>query len=192
MIAPALVTVGAYLLGSVSFAILIARRRGVDVRAVGSGNPGATNVGRALGKRTGRVVLVLDALKGVLPVVALRVAGADPWWVAAAGVAAVVGHCFPIWHGLRGGKGAATGLGATVAASPIAGVAAAITYLALEKITKRASVGSLGGAAMGAGVLVAVEGVGPLAAMGAGVLALVVLRHVENIGRLVRGTEPRS
>lgn len=192
MIAPALVTIGAYLLGSVNFAILIAQRRGVDVRAVGSGNPGATNAGRALGKRTGRVVLLLDALKGVIPVAALRIAGVDKWWVAAAGVAAVVGHCFPIWHGLRGGKGAATGVGTLVAASPAAGAAAAVTYVVLEKLTKRASVGSLAGAAVGAGLLAAIEGIGPLAAMGAGVAAIIVLRHVDNIGRLVRGQEPPS
>lgn len=198
--------VAAYLAGSVSFGLLVARAHGVDLRAVGSGNVGATNVGRALGKRVGRVVLVLDALKGAAPVaVGALVYGAAAWPPAAAGIAAVAGHLWPIWHGLRGGKGAATGLGVVLAARPVAGLLAAATYLALSRATKRASVGSLGGALVAAASCAALDGLDaaradapggawPWArtAMAGVVLALVVAAHAPNLRRLARGEEPET
>ncbi|MFK7985380.1 MAG: glycerol-3-phosphate acyltransferase [Sandaracinaceae bacterium] len=186
-------TLGAYLFGSVSFGLIAARRAGVDLRAEGSGNVGATNVGRLLGKRTGRVVLLLDALKGALPTAAaFGLLGPESPWTAGTGVAAVVGHCFPLWHGLRGGKGAATAAGVMLAAVPWAGVAAALAYGVLKKATHRASVGSLGGAAVGAGVAWAWLGQSPRAWMALAILAVVALRHTSNIGRLLRGEEPPS
>ena len=190
-------TLTAYLLGSISFALLIAKSKGIDLREEGSGNLGATNAGRALGKGLGRVVLILDMAKGALPVIAagLLLPPEEAPWVGAVGFAAVLGHCFPIWHGLRGGKGAATGMGAIAAAVPWAGLAAALTYLLLKKLSRRASVGSLGGAAVGAGVSFALVGRGPdwpLSVMALSVALLITLRHYENIGRLIRGTEPPS
>jgi glycerol-3-phosphate acyltransferase PlsY len=184
---------GAYLLGSVSFAIVVAARHGVDPRTAGSGNPGATNVGRLLGKRVGRTVLVLDLLKGAVPTLAatLLLGRTDPW-TAATGVAAVLGHCLPAWHELRGGKGAATAAGVMLVVVPPAGIVAAATYVGLKKLTRRASVGSLGGALAGAGVVAAIEGPTPPTWMAAAVLLLVVLRHLDNIGRLLRGEEPES
>jgi acyl phosphate:glycerol-3-phosphate acyltransferase len=182
----------AYLLGSISFGLIAAARAGVDLRAGGSGNVGATNVGRVLGKRTGRIVLVLDALKGALPVAvghyALHV---DERWVAAAGALAVLGHCLPIWHGFRGGKGAATAAGVLLPVLPVAGALGVLGYVALKKATRRASVGSLAGAVVGA-ITASLTATGPFVWMAWVVAGLIVLRHVDNIGRLVQGTEPES
>lgn len=193
LVGPA-ITIAAYLIGSISFALIAAKRKGIDLYAEGSGNPGATNVGRIVGKREGRIVLVLDALKGVLPYGAARLAlGADDPWASAAGAAAVIGHCFPIWHRLRGGKGAATAGGVMLVAEPIAGLAAIATYLALKKVTKRASVGSLAGALLGAGIVVALWGWrAPVSVMAIAIAVVVWLRHADNIARLARGEEPPS
>jgi acyl phosphate:glycerol-3-phosphate acyltransferase len=190
---PAL-TLAAYFVGSISFALIAARRRGIDLYAEGSGNPGATNVGRVLGKREGRIVLALDALKGALPYgAAWLVLGGDDPWTAAAGVAAVVGHCLPVWHRFRGGKGAATAAGVLLVGHPAAGLGAVVTYVALKKLTRRASVGSLAGAVVGAAVAVALEGWrAPVAAMALGIAVVVWLRHADNLVRLVRGVEPPS
>lgn len=191
MLGPGLAVV-AYLLGSISFGLIAAARAGVDLRAGGSGNVGATNVGRVLGKRTGRVVLVLDALKGTLPVAVGRyVLHVDDRWVAAAGALAVLGHCLPLWHGLRGGKGAATAAGVLLPVVPVAGVLGTLTYVALKRLTKRASVGSLAGALVGA-VAATFVTTGPLVWMAWVIAVLIVLRHVDNLGRLLRGTEPES
>jgi glycerol-3-phosphate acyltransferase PlsY len=182
----------AYLLGSISFGLIAAARAGVDLRAGGSGNVGATNVGRVLGKRTGRVVLVLDALKGALPVaVGQYVLQVDERWVAAAGALAVLGHCLPLWHGFRGGKGAATAAGVLLPLVPIAGALGVITYVALKRATKRASVGSLAGALVGAIAATLVTS-GPFVVMAWVIALLIALRHVDNIQRLLRGTEPES
>lgn len=184
-----------YLLGSVSFGLLWAKSRGVDLRAVGSGNTGATNVARALGKRVGRMVLVLDALKGALPVALVRVlepAGAIGWATAIAGVSAVVGHIFPVWHKFRGGKGAATGLGALLAASPIAGVSAAFAFWLGRRASGFTSVGSLAGAVAGAAVAVAVNPIWPTIFLAVSITVAVVAAHRSNIERLRRGTEPKA
>jgi glycerol-3-phosphate acyltransferase PlsY len=184
-------TVAAYLVGSISFGLLIARRHGVDLRRIGSGNIGATNVGRALGRRAAWMVLVLDGLKGAVPVAAARFALQAPaLWIAPIGVAAVLGHLFPIWHGLRGGKGAATGVGALIAAVPLAGGAAAMTYFGLRALTRRSSVGSLGAALVGVAVTASLHRASPLTMMAGAIAALIVIRHVDNIQRLMRGDEP--
>lgn len=193
MLGPAL-TLGSYLVGSISFGLLIAKSRGVDLREVGSGNVGATNAGRALGKGTGRAVLALDAAKGMVPALIARMAlGPDDPWTAAVGTAAVLGHCFPIWHGLRGGKGAATAAGVFLVLVPPAGVASAVTYFAVKKATGRASAGTIAGAVVGAGTTLALCGpMSPRSWMAGGILGLVLIRHAGNIKRLIEGTEPRS
>lgn len=192
------VVTAAYLLGSVSFGLAVARHKGVDLRGVGSGNVGATNVGRALGKPLGRVVLVLDALKGaVAALAAVLLFGAAAPWTAAAGIAAVAGHIWPLWHGLRGGKGAATGLGALCVVVPVAGAMAGLTYVLAKKASRRASVGSLLGALCGVAATLAWEwwSTGELTArscMALVVFALVVGAHADNLARLARGQEPPS
>lgn len=185
--------VAAYLLGSISFGLIAARRAGVDLRGQGSGNIGATNVGRVLGKRTGRVVLLLDLAKGALPALgAWAVLGPDDPWTAATGAAAVVGHCYPVWHRFQGGKGAATSAGVMLALVWPAGLVALFLYVGLKKLTKRASVGSLVGALAATVVTWVWLGRGPLAYMTLVILAVVVLRHHGNIVRLARGEEPPS
>jgi glycerol-3-phosphate acyltransferase PlsY len=190
--------IAAYLLGSVSFARWLARRKGLDIQAFGSGNPGATNVGRALGPRAGRTVLALDALKGALPTLGGVVSfGATDARTAAIGVAAVAGHLWPVWHGLRGGRGAATGLGVLFAVAPGAGAIAGLAYLLARWGSGRASVGSLTGAGLGTGAIAGWEWQGPEPMtprtwMALLLLALVVGAHRPNIARLVRGEEPRT
>lgn len=193
MLGPAL-TVGAYLLGSISSALILAKQRGIDLREAGSGNPGATNAARVLGERAGRVVLVADAAKGALPALIARATlGPDDPWTAATGAAAALGHCFPVWHGFRGGKGAATAAGVLLVLVPPAGIAAAGTFFVLKKVTKRASVGSIGGALVGAATTLALLGpTSPRSWMAGALLGLVLVRHADNIGRIVRGEEPPS
>ena len=206
----AIFVLAGYLLGSISFGLLIAKRRGVDLREFGSGNIGATNAGRALGRRLGLVVMLLDLLKGLLPTLAARGAAAvgafddinlalpTPWLApasllvpAATGAMATMGHVWPLWHGWRGGKGAATAAGALLAVVPWAGVTALGAFFALRRLTGRASVGSLVGAMLATAVAFAVEGPSPGAAMAMVLLVVVVLRHRDNIRRLARGEEPR-
>lgn len=131
--AAVMAVVGAYLLGSVSFAWLLARARGVDLRQVGSGNLGATNAGRALGWWAFVLVFLLDLAKGWLPVV---VAGTwlgtstafGPWLTVAVAAAAVLGHVFTCFHGLRGGKAVATSLGVVIALAPWVALVGAVTF----------------------------------------------------------------
>ncbi|MEM7436393.1 MAG: glycerol-3-phosphate 1-O-acyltransferase PlsY [Myxococcota bacterium] len=182
--------IGAYLLGSVSFALLAAKRRGIDLRSVGSGNLGATNVGRALGKPTGRVVMLLDIAKGFVPTAVARFALELPWpWITGVGLAAAVGHVFPIWHGFRGGKGAATSGGVLLGALPPIGVATLVTFVIAKRWSRLASVGSLAAATMGAVLTVTVDGRPWPVLLASGLWVLVVLRHAGNIVRLLRGEE---
>ncbi|KPK14546.1 MAG: hypothetical protein AMJ62_13070 [Myxococcales bacterium SG8_38] len=187
----ALLTVAAYLVGSISFGLIVASKQGIDLRSIGSGNVGATNVGRALGRGTGRRVLVLDLLKGFVPVALARWSFDLSWpWITMVGIAAVVGHCFPIWHGLRGGKGAATAAGVLLAAVPAIGIATFATWLAVKKTSRRASVASLAAATLAAGLALTLYGADWPARLAVGLWILIVARHTSNIGRLLRGQEP--
>lgn len=181
----------AYLLGSVSFAIVVARGRGVDIREEGSANPGATNVGRVLGKGAGRTVLLLDILKGLVPASVAHFAwGLEDPFTAGTAVAAVVGHIAPIWHGFRGGKGAATAGGVLLATVPAAGVGALAIALIAKKVTGHASIGSMLGALTGALVTMVMTDLALVpTAMVLAILLLVIVRHTSNIRRLLRGEE---
>jgi len=192
VLGPAL-TVFGYLVGSVCFGLVYARRFGVDVRAEGSGNVGATNVARILGKRVGRQVLLLDALKGTVPVlISVWLMGRTNPYTAGVAFAAVLGHCFPVYFGLRGGKGAATAAGVMIPLEWVAGVSAVASFVVAKKLTRRASVGSLLGASVGAGLTVALNGEAWPSAGAVAILALVFLRHLGNLRRLIAGTEPPS
>lgn len=187
----------AYLCGSIPFGLLIARARtGKDVRAVGSGNIGATNVARAAGKGAAAATLLLDAVKGLVPVLLARGASSPSPFQTSAGlagacaVAAVVGHCFPVWLGFRGGKGVATGLGVSLGLSWVAALAGALTWLILYKLARISSVGSLAGVA--ATLLVAAFAApAPSVAGLAAVAALILVRHQSNLRRLLRREEHR-
>lgn len=194
----------AYLIGSIPFGYLIPRvANGIDIRTVGSGNIGATNVGRTLGFRYFLLVMVLDGLKGFLPTLfaaeaVLRMAGrVPPEAPIATAAAAIVGHNFPIYLGFKGGKGVATSLGAVLALDPVAGLIAAAAFLFTFATTRVVSVSSILGAVCFLGAYFARVPT-PLdrrhASMTVALLALFVLmvvRHRSNLKRLWLGTEPR-
>jgi glycerol-3-phosphate acyltransferase PlsY len=192
-----LLVVLGYLAGSIPFGVLLARWfAGVDVRRVGSGNIGATNVARAGGKKLGIAVLLLDTAKAVLPVLAARALlgdrGEGEIWMVLVALAAFCGHLFPVWLGFKGGKGVATGLGIFLVLSPWAALAGVVTYAVAYGATRVSSVGSLAGTAVCTlGTFVAYGWRSPVAWAGLGLAALIVLRHRENIRRLVRGDEKR-
>jgi acyl phosphate:glycerol-3-phosphate acyltransferase len=193
LVVSATLVVAGYVLGSIPVGWLLSRRRGLDIRTVGSGNIGATNVARSLGKRLGALVLALDALKGAVPVVAaqyLASRGAvDVAVIAATGLAAIVGHCFPVWLGFRGGKGVATGLGVMLAVAPLATGLAALVFAAVYALTRIASLGSL----CATSTLVVLVGLfdrgGPQLVLVLAAAAVIVYQHRANIGRLLRGAE---
>ena len=190
MLGPAL-TLAAYLVGSISFGLVFASRAGIDLRTIGSGNIGATNVGRALGKRTGRKVMLLDMLKGFVPVALARWGFDLPWeWITWVGIAAALGHVLPIWHGFRGGKGAATAGGVLLGALPAIGAATLVTFVLVKKLSRRASVASLSAATLAAALTIALDGRQWPIQLAVGLWVIVALRHVENIARLLRGEEP--
>lgn len=188
-VVPALIAlVSGYLLGSVDFAVLVARSQGVDIYAVGSGNPGTSNVLRNLGKRAAALVLVGDLLKGL-------VAAAIGVWVGdittgyLAGLGAVIGHVFPVWHRFKGGRGVATSIGAVVWLSPIWGAIVAVTWMGVVAVTKTASIASIIAMVLLVPGL-ALFGVRGIELVIAGAMALLVLaRHAPNIRRLVSGDE---
>lgn len=180
----------AYLLGSVPFGIVIARLFGLgDLRQIGSGNIGATNVLRTGNKPAAALTLVLDAAKGAVAVLIARAAlGEDAAQIA--GFAAFLGHCFPVWLGFRGGKGVATFLGTLIALAWPVGLAACATWLVVAALLRISSLAALVAAAT-APVWALLLGHGALAALCAALAALVLLRHRPNIERLLAGTEPR-
>jgi glycerol-3-phosphate acyltransferase PlsY len=197
LLAAILVAVG-YLAGSIPFGYVVGRLvLGVDVRTVGSGNIGGTNVARAGGKGLGVAVIVLDALKAVVPVLLARHflgagARADLLVVAVA-VAAFVGHLFPVWLGFKGGKGVATALGIFVVLAPWAALAGIVVYAIAYAATRISSVGSLAGTAACATATFLLHG--PASAIswaGVALAALIVLRHRENIRRILSGEERRK
>jgi glycerol-3-phosphate acyltransferase PlsY len=179
-----------YLLGTIPFGLLLTRAAGLgDIRAIGSGNIGATNVLRTGRKGLAGATLALDAAKGAVAVtVGWHLAGATG--AAVAGIAVVLGHLFPVWLGFRGGKGVATGFGVLLAVAPLAALAAALVWLAVAGLTRISSAGALAAAA--AAPLLAWAASGPPAAMLALVVGgLICWRHQANIRRLLAGTEPR-
>ena len=190
MLAAALIA-GAYLLGAVPFGLLLARHiAGLDVRAAGSGNIGATNVARSAGRGLGVATLVLDALKGAAPVLVGRfVLDAPTPVVAAAGAAAVLGHVFPIYLKFRGGKGVATGLGVFLALAPLATLIAVGVFAVVFAVARVVSLGSLCGAVTLVGALVALEAPRAVVGVAGGVVLLIAVRHTGNIRRLLAGRE---
>lgn len=180
----------AYLLGSVPFGILVAwAQGGVDLRGVGSGNIGATNVLRAVGKGAAAATLLGDLGKGLLAVGAARWLEAAPEILAAAALAAVLGHLFPIFAGFRGGKGVATTLGVVLGAMPAVGLGLLLIWLAVAAAWRYSSLAALVAAASLPPLAALLDGRPALVAAGGLLCLLVVWRHGENIRRLWAGTE---
>jgi glycerol-3-phosphate acyltransferase PlsY len=181
----------AYLAGSIPTGVVLARSAGVDVRAAGSGNVGATNVARTAGKRLGVLTLLGDAAKGVAPVVLARLLGASESVVAAAAVAAIVGHVFSIFLGFRGGKGVATGLGVLLALAPAATPIPLVAFVATFALSRIVSLASIA-AAMTAPAAIVWLGYPRATAIAAiAISALILWKHRENFSRLAAGTESR-
>jgi glycerol-3-phosphate acyltransferase PlsY len=179
-----------YLLGSIPFGVVLTRLAGVgDVRKIGSGNIGATNVLRTGRRDLAAVTLFLDGLKGTLAVlIGMWIGGALPPLAAAVGV--FLGHLYPVWLNFKGGKGVATYLGALAAASPFAAVTFALGWLATASITRMSSVGALAATLVALITLYSLEDTPDLIVFGA-LAVLLWLRHAANIRRIVTGTEPR-
>ncbi|QDV05690.1 Glycerol-3-phosphate acyltransferase [Planctomycetes bacterium Poly30] len=199
MLPTLLALLASYLLGSVPFGLVMARLiKGVDLREVGSGNIGATNAMRVLGKPLGLVAFLLDFGKGLVPTLFLSKYAADlnvhtPLLAESlCGVAAVVGHCFPIYLKFRGGKGVATGCGAIVGIEPMVFVASGLVWVALLGALRMVSLASI---AMGLAFPIVAAWLVPGAPAFAGACALltvlVLVRHRANIARIRAGTEPR-
>lgn len=178
-----------YFLGSIPFGLLLTRLSGLgDIRSIGSGNIGATNVLRTGRKGLALLTLLLDGGKGAIAVVLMTQYGETA--MLAAGLAAVIGHSFPIWLRFKGGKSVATGLGVLLAAAPLAGLLACGTWLLVAVLTRFSSLAAIAAFTL-APVYCLLLFDWRRAAMAALIAALIIWRHRANIERLRAGTEPR-
>ena len=186
----------AYLLGSISFAVVVSRAMGLaDPRSYGSGNPGATNVLRTGNKAAAVLTLLGDAAKGAVAVllakaVAQRYGFGDPV-LAAVGLAAFVGHLFPVFHGLRGGKGVATAAGVLLALSPWLGLATLATWIVVAAFFRYSSLAAMVAAVFAPSYYALLGGVDGVFAVLLAMGALLVWRHRGNVAKLLAGTESR-
>ena len=194
----AVLLVGGYLLGSIPFGVLATRMAGLgDIRNVGSGNIGATNVLRTGRKDLAAITLIGDGGKGAAAVGLAALAAhalapaAQPLACALAGGAAFFGHLFPVWLRFKGGKGVATFLGVLLAAAWPVGIAACLTWLVVAKLAKISSLAALTAAALSPFYALGMQKPLPTVVLAAALAVLIFIRHHQNIGRLVKGAEPR-
>lgn len=192
MLKEILLIIGAYLVGSVPTGLLLARTLGgVDIRTTGSGNIGATNVYRTLGKKVGIMTLVGDCLKGIIPVVIAKQMGLPVEWVAAVGAAAFLGHVYTIFLGFKGGKGVATALGVFLAMAPLAVLCALAVFIVVILTWRYVSLASISAAAAMPIFILLLGNPPPIVAMTLLIATLVIYKHRENIDRLRNGTESK-
>ena len=204
MVTLATVLIGSYLLGSIPFGYLAGRLAGIDIRRAGSGNVGATNVVRVLGKRYGYPVFALDVLKGLgaVKISMLMAPGRPPEWNSPeifgilAAMSSVLGHLYPPWLKFNGGKGVATSAGALLALTPVATLIGVAIWTIVFWLTRYVSLASVIAAVVLPIVILVVsshdQNTGkPLVYASACVAAVVIWRHRSNLSRLMRGTEPR-
>jgi glycerol-3-phosphate acyltransferase PlsY len=204
VLATTAVLLASYLIGSLSFSfILVKRMKGIDLRTHGSGNLGATNAGRVLGRRWAFVIYGLDLLKGLIPVtlapLALKAPAIGPVPIEVpAGLLAILGHIFPFYLGWRGGKGVATGSGVVLGLAPVPALLGFLVWLCAALAFRFVSLASIVAAAALPLIFAILEGDravhGPLRfhTIFLGVVAVIVLvKHRTNVGRILRGTEPR-
>ena len=187
----AVVLIGGYLLGSIPFGVLVTRFSGLgDVRDIGSGNIGATNVLRTGRKDLALLTLLGDGGKGLVAVLVARaIWGPDA--AVLAGAAAFIGHLFPVWLNFKGGKGVATFFGVMFAVAWPVGLACALTWLAVAYLSRYSSAGALSAAAISPAYALALQQPRPVVALALFLGVLVFVRHHENIARLLSGTETR-
>jgi len=187
-----LTTLIAYLLGSIPFGYLIVRwQKGIDIRTTGSGGTGATNVMRNLGIAGFAATFVLDFAKGYAAIwITSRLTGGDPNWIAAAAVAAIAGHIFPVWLRFHGGKGVATGVGVFVALAPIPMAFVVVIFLVVLATWRYVSLGSIVASAAFPALVYLLNHPATAIVLGAaGAAVLVIASHHANIRRLLHGTE---
>jgi glycerol-3-phosphate acyltransferase PlsY len=185
----------AYLLGSIPFGYLIVRwQKGVDVRSTGSGSTGATNVMRNLGVVGFVVTFILDVGKGIVAVLLTsRFTSGDPRWIALSSVAAILGHCFPVWLKFRGGKGVATGVGVFIALAPLQVALVLVIFTIIVAIWRYISLGSIvATAAFPLLVYLMKKPPVPIVFGAAGSAVIIVAMHHANIHRLLNGTENKA
>ena len=197
---PLLALLAGYLVGSLSFAVIVSRAMGLaDPRSYGSGNPGATNVLRSGSKPAALLTLALDAVKGVVPVLAARWAAsryglssdAIDWCAALAGFGAFLGHLWPVYFRFKGGKGVATAAGVLLAINPWLGLATMATWLIVAAFFRYSSLASLVSAAFAPFYQLLIWGPEPAAAIIVVMSLLLAWRHAGNIAKLLAGTESR-
>ena len=187
----ALVLPLSYLLGSIPFSYLVARRRGVDVRQVGSGNVGATNVMRSAGTAAGLLAFGLDFVKGMAASLLAKHLSAEAWLPPAAAITAMIGHMYPVWLRFKGGKGVATGAGAFLPLAPLATAAGLAAFALVLAATRYASMASIAGTITLAVLAFALGASRPVAAAAAAAGLRVVWKHRGNLRRVAAGTESR-
>ena len=190
-----LAIIAAYLVGSVDFAVIVGRMYGVDIHQEGSGNPGMSNVLRTMGRVPAAMVFIGDTLKGTIGAAMGWVASGSPdpavHWAFLAGLAAVVGHCYPIFHGFKGGKGVATGGGVLLFTVPIVAVIEIAVWFLVFWLTKTASIGSMVIVVITIPMLIWQGVTGLSLVWVALIIALVVWRHRGNIKRMLSGSEEK-
>ena len=178
-----------YLFGSIPFGIIISRLYKVDITKVGSGNVGATNVLRALGPFPAALVFVGDFAKGVIPVYLATFLNLEPLFIISAGLAAIVGHSFSIFLKFRGGRGVATGLGVLLGVAPDVFLLVIILAAIIIGFTRYVSLASVTGSVVAAASMYFFDKPMPYVIVTAMIALLIVIRHIPNIKRLVRGEE---
>ncbi|MFH2068717.1 MAG: glycerol-3-phosphate 1-O-acyltransferase PlsY [Candidatus Omnitrophota bacterium] len=186
--------VGGYLLGSIPFGYLIGRSRGIDIRTKGSGNIGAANILRIIGKGPAAATLLLDAVKGLLPTILARQACLSPsgWWIITIGLAAIIGHTFSIFLKFKGGKGVATSFGVLIGLSPLTALFVLLVWLAIFAASRIVSFSSLAASLSLPPLLWYLANRQPaFLSFGVLIAVLVFLAHRKNIKRLLSGQEPK-
>jgi glycerol-3-phosphate acyltransferase PlsY len=190
---PILAVLLSYLIGAVPFGIFFGRMlANIDVRSVGSGNIGATNVLRAAGKKAAVMTLLADCLKGLFPVLVVKLMFHNDLITGLTGAAAILGHNYPVYLAFKGGKGVATSFGVVLAVAPWIGLACVITWLVVARIWRYSSLSALIAFALFPVVtFIAYPGSRPIGLLSIFVFGMIYYRHRENIKRLLAGTEPK-
>jgi glycerol-3-phosphate acyltransferase PlsY len=189
--ATALMLLFAYLLGSIPTGFLLGSFSGIDIRKAGSGNVGATNVARVVGKKQGVITLLVDVAKGFIPVLIASRLGFDLTVTGLVALAALVGHLYPVFLKFQGGKGVAIALGIFLAVAPLASLALVVVFAVVMLAWRWVSLASMTAAGAAPLVLLIFSYPSPLVVLGLMIALLIIFRHQENIRRLRSGAEPK-